>query len=48
MGIEVLGISLISNVIGPAQAPSHEEVLEASRSNAERIASLIEGVLAAL
>jgi purine-nucleoside phosphorylase len=48
MGIEVLGISLISNVIGPAQAPSHEEVLETSRSNAERIASLIEGILGAI
>jgi purine-nucleoside phosphorylase len=47
-GLEVLGISLISNLIGPTEAPSHTEVLEASRSGAERIAALIEGVLAGL
>ncbi len=48
LGLEVLGISLISNVIGPAHAPSHEEVLAASKAGAERIASLIEGVLKAI
>ena len=48
LGLEVLGISLISNVIGPSEKPSHEDVLEASRNGAERIASLIEGVLGAL
>jgi purine-nucleoside phosphorylase len=48
LGLEVLGISLISNVIGPSEKPSHEEVLEASRAGAERIATLIEGVLGAL
>jgi len=48
LGLDVLGISLISNIIGPSEKPSHDEVLEASRAGAERIASLIEGVLGAL
>ena len=48
LGLEVLGISLISNVIGPAEAPSHKDVLAASASGAQRIATLIEGMLGAL
>jgi purine-nucleoside phosphorylase len=47
-GLEVLGISLITNVIGPAQDVSHEDVLEASKEGGERIATLMEGVLASL
>jgi purine-nucleoside phosphorylase len=47
-GLEVLGLSLITNVIGPAQDVSHEDVLEASKEGGERIATLLEGVLASL
>ena len=47
LGVDVLGLSLITNVIGPA-AVSHAEVLAASQDGAERIAAVIEGVLAAL
>jgi purine-nucleoside phosphorylase len=48
LGLEVLGLSLITNVIGPTEAPSHVEVLEASKAGGERIAGVIEGVLGAL
>lgn len=48
LGLEVLGLSLITNMIGPSEAPSHLEVLEVSRAGGERIAGVIEGVLAAL
>jgi purine-nucleoside phosphorylase len=48
LGVEVLGISLISNTIGPDTDVSHEEVLAASQEGAERVATIVEGVLAAL
>ena len=47
-GLDVLGLSLITNLAGPATDVSHEDVLEASQDGAERVAGLIEGVLAAL
>jgi purine-nucleoside phosphorylase len=48
LGLEVLAISLISNMIGPGDAPSHLDVLAASQAGAERLAALIEGLLGAL
>jgi len=48
LGIDVLGISLISNVIGPQNDVSHAEVLAASHDGAAAVAAVIEGVLGAL
>lgn len=48
LGLDVLGISLVSNVAGPASEVSHADVLAASRDAAEGIGRLIEGVVAAL
>jgi len=48
LGVEVLGISLITNAIGPQTDVSHAEVLAASQAGAERVAAIVEGVLAAL
>lgn len=48
LGLDVLGLSLISNVIGPNADTSHADVLAASREGAANVATLIEGVLAAL
>jgi len=47
-GLEVLGISLISNAIGPEREVSHQEVLDVAHAGGDRIALLIEGVLGAL
>jgi len=44
LGLDVLGLSLITNAVG-ANDVSHERILEASRVGAERIASIVEGVL---
>jgi purine nucleoside phosphorylase len=44
----VLGISLITNVIGPHQEVSHADVLSASEERATALAGVIEGVLGAL
>ncbi len=48
LGLDVLGISVITNRIGPTTEVSHEEVLETAKAAADRIAVLIESVLAAL
>jgi purine-nucleoside phosphorylase len=48
LGVEVLGLSLISNAIEPGADVSHGDVLAASQDGAERVATIIEGVLAAL
>ena len=48
LGLEVLGISLITNVASPTTEVSHEDVLAASQDGAERVAHLIESVLGAL
>jgi purine-nucleoside phosphorylase len=48
LGLDVLGISLISNIIGAQSEVSHEEVLAASREGAAAVASVIEGLFAAL
>ena len=48
LGLEVLGISLITNVASPTTEVSHEDVLAASQDGAERVAQLIESVLGAL
>ena len=48
LGLDVLGLSLITNLAGPATDLSHEDVLEASKDGAERVARLIESVLIAL
>jgi purine-nucleoside phosphorylase len=48
LGLDVLGISLISNMIGPGDAPSHLDVLAASQAGAERLAALIEAMLGSL
>ncbi len=48
LGIEVLGLSLISNVIGDGADVSHGDVLAASQEGADDVASIIEGVLVAL
>lgn len=48
LGLDVLGISLISNAIGPNADTSHADVLAASREGAENVATIVEGVLAAL
>ncbi len=47
LGLEVLGISLISNVIGPNTDVLHSSVLAASEEAAERIACVIDRVVAA-
>ncbi|GAC1497264.1 MAG: hypothetical protein NVS1B2_18890 [Vulcanimicrobiaceae bacterium] len=46
--LEVLGLSLITNVIGPNRNVSHADVLAASRDGSDRVARLIEGVLRAM
>jgi purine-nucleoside phosphorylase len=48
LGLDVLGISLITNVIGPQHEVSHEDVLTASHEGSASVATVIEGVLAAL
>jgi purine-nucleoside phosphorylase len=47
-GLDVLGISLITNAIAPASAVSHDAVVGAAEQGSERLAVLIEGVLGAL
>ena len=46
-GLEVLGISLITNLVG-APETSHEEVTIVAKQSASRLADLIDGVVAAL
>ena len=49
LGLDVLGISLITNTgTDTAEELSHATVLEVSQAGGQRIAALIEGVLAAL
>ena len=48
LGIEVLGLSLISNVIAGDTDVSHGDVLAASQDGAGDVATIIEAVLAAL
>ncbi len=47
-GLDVLGISAITNNAGAAAGGSHEDVLTVARAGAERIAQVVEGTLAAL
>jgi purine-nucleoside phosphorylase len=47
-GLEVLGISVITNVLGARSEVSHEEVLEVARAGGERVSLLIEAVLGSL
>jgi purine-nucleoside phosphorylase len=48
LGLDVLGISLITNVIGPQIDVSHADVLAASREGGASVAAIIEGLLGAL
>jgi purine-nucleoside phosphorylase len=48
LGLDVLGLSLITNATGIHHDVSHDEVLAASRAGADRIARIVEGVLASL
>lgn len=48
LGRDVVGFSLITNVHGNGAPTSHEEVLEASKRNAENVARMIEGIVANL
>ena len=48
LGADVLGLSLISNAIGAGADVSHRDVLAASQDGADRVATIIESVLAAL
>ena len=43
---DVVGFSLITNVHGAGHATSHDEVLEISRTSAENVARLVEGIIA--
>jgi len=45
LGLEVLGLSLITNVIARDRDVSHAEVLGASRDGSERIARIVESTL---
>jgi purine-nucleoside phosphorylase len=47
LGFETLGVALITNIPlpGRAEETTHEEVLAAGRSGAERLLSLVKGVL---
>ena len=45
LGLEVLGISVITNLVGSGEV-SHEEVLQRSREAGEFMANLIDRVLA--
>ena len=47
LGVEVLGLSLISNVIGDGADVSHGDVLAAAQDGAERVATIVEAVLRA-
>ncbi len=47
LGLEVLGLSLITNAIGPQTDVSHDEVLAASQGGSSRIAQVIAATLAA-
>lgn len=47
-GCDVLGLSLITNAIGPDRDVSHADVLAASREGGDRIATLVEATLLAL
>jgi purine-nucleoside phosphorylase len=47
-GVAVLGISYVTIVIGPGIDVSHADVLASSREGSERIATIVESVLAAL
>lgn len=46
LGMDVLGLSLITNAIAPDRDVSHAEVLAASRAGSERIAQIVEAILA--
>jgi purine-nucleoside phosphorylase len=46
-GIEVFGVSLITNVVGSPET-SHEEVMDAAQRAASRLASLLDGMINAL
>ncbi len=48
LGLDVLGISLITNVIGPQIDVSHADVLAASREGGASVAAIVEGLLGAL
>lgn len=47
LGLDVLGLSLITNTTGATSDVSHAEVLAASEAGSERIAAIVERVLAA-
>jgi purine-nucleoside phosphorylase len=47
-GMEVLGISLITNATGPAEDVSHADVLAASSAGTETIGALVEATLDSL
>jgi purine-nucleoside phosphorylase len=46
LGREVAGLSLITNVHGTGEPTSHEEVLDAAARNAEKVAAMIEALVA--
>ena len=48
LGREVAGISLITNVHGTGEPTSHEEVLDTAVRSAANVATMIEGLVAAL
>ena len=45
MGMEVLGISCITNVHKPGEKPTHEEVIENADKSAEKFRKLIMRIL---
>jgi purine-nucleoside phosphorylase len=45
LGLDVFGVSLITNVLGTGEEISHDAVLSASRAGSERMARLIEALL---
>ena len=47
LGLDVLGISLVTNVAGPGEV-THDEVLRTSKIGGERVARLVENVIGAL
>jgi purine-nucleoside phosphorylase len=48
LGLEVLGISLVTNETGAAAEVSHADVLAASQAGAENIATLVERTVGAI
>lgn len=48
LGLRVLGMSLITNTIGPATAVSHADVLSASAAAGPTVAGLLQRIIAAL